>query len=161
VEAPIGDLTVPPLQMALHLAPGVKAVPRNAAAFHVPHAALILALGLRPVRPAGLDREPPVPGKGGEHRVDHQLTRPGVVMRDQRLGVVDQHLLGDPSPDAECLLQRLQPVALPLLAEHPHHLAARLAQGQHAQVHLGPHPADRHPQLTEIGLQLLARWGVS
>ncbi|MFM9099952.1 MAG: hypothetical protein ACKOPS_00945, partial [Cyanobium sp.] len=28
------------------------------------------------------------------------------MVLDQRLGVVDQHLLGDPSPDAECLLQR-------------------------------------------------------
>ena len=39
---------------------------------------------------------------------------------------------------------------------HPHHQPPRVAQGQDAEVHLGPHPADQHPQLTKVGLQLLA-----
>ena len=105
--------------MALHLPPGVKAVSGKATAFDVPHATLVLPLGLRPVRPAGLWGETPVAGKGGKGWVDHQLTRFGVVEGDQRLGVIDQNLLGNPSPEAEGLLQRLQPMALLLLPVHP------------------------------------------
>ena len=97
-----------------------------------------------------------MPGKGGKHRIDHQLPCNRVVERDQGFGVVDQHLLRHPIPDPEGFLQRLQPVALALLPEHPHHLPARVAQGQHAEVHFGAHPADQHPQLTKVGLQLLA-----
>jgi hypothetical protein len=119
VDAHIGDLPVPPFQMALHLPPGVKAVSGKATAFHVPHAALILPLGLRPVRPASLGGETPVAGKGGKGGIDHQLTSSWVVESDQRLGVIDQNLLGNPSPEAEGLLQRLQPVALLLLPVHP------------------------------------------
>ena len=142
--------------MALHLAPGVKAVPSNAAAFHVAHTPFILPFGLRSVRPAGLWRETPMPGKGGKGGVDHQFSSSGVVQGDQRPGVVDQHLLRHPLPEAECLLQRLQPVALLLLPIHPDHLPPRVSERQYAEVHFGPHPADRHPQLTEVSLQLLS-----
>ena len=118
VDAQISDLTVPSHQLALHLSLGVKALPGKAAAFYISHAAPVLVLGLEPVRPASLGGESPVAGIGGEHRVDHQFTRPEVVVRDQRLGVIHHHLLRHPGPDTEPLLQGLQPVAQPLVAEH-------------------------------------------
>jgi hypothetical protein len=43
-ELQIGDLPVPPLQMSPHPAPGVKAVPGDAAALHLAGAALIVSL---------------------------------------------------------------------------------------------------------------------
>ncbi len=138
--------------MAFHLTPGVKAVSGKATAFHVPHTSLVLPQGQRPVRPAGLGCESPVPRKGGKGGIDHQFSRSGVVEADQRPGIIDQNLLGHPTPEAEGLLQRLQPVALLLLPVHPDHLPPGVPQGQHAEVHLGPHSTDRHPQLTEVGL---------
>jgi hypothetical protein len=65
-----------------------------------------------------------MPGKGGKGGVDHQFSSSGVVQGDQRPGVVDQHLLRHPLPEAECLLERLQQVALLLLLPvHPDHLS--------------------------------------
>ena len=88
--------------------------------------------------------------------VDHQLARSGVIECDQRLGVVDQHLLRHTVPGAERFLQRLQPMALLLVAKHPHHLPARVAEGQYTDVHFGAHPANLYPQLTKVSLQLFA-----
>ena len=47
-------------------------------------------------------------------------------------------------------------VALLLVAKHPHHLAARVAEGQYTDVHFGAHPANLYPQLTKVSLQLFA-----
>ena len=47
-------------------------------------------------------------------------------------------------------------MALLLLPVHPDQLPPGVPQGQHAEIHLGPHSTDRHPQLTEVSLQLLS-----
>jgi len=76
VNPHVRNLPVSPLQMALHLAPGVKAVPGNVKPFHLAHTPFILPFGLGPGRPAGLSCENPVAGKGGKGGVDHQSLPP-------------------------------------------------------------------------------------
>ena len=49
-------------------------------------------------------------------------------------------------PDAHL---RQQPRALPLMPMHQEPLTPGVAQGQHTEVPLGSHPADRYPQLPE------------
>ena len=76
----------------------------QSATFHIADPALVLAFCLWSVRPAGFRCEPPVACKGSKGGVDQQLDRSGVVERDQRLGVVDHHLLRHTVPGADRFL---------------------------------------------------------
>ena len=75
VDALIGDLARPLGQMRLQGREALEGSPRDRVALHVAHAALVLALGPRPVRRAGLGPEAPVPCEGVELGVEHHLPR--------------------------------------------------------------------------------------
>ena len=61
-------------------------------ALHVADPALVLALGARPVRRAGPRHDVPVAAEGVEAVVEPDLARLGIVVLDQRPGVVEQQL---------------------------------------------------------------------
>jgi hypothetical protein len=79
------------------------------------------------------------------------------MVLDQRLGIVEQHLLGQAAEMPERALQPLEPGRLPLVPEGAGIDPARVAEGRHEQV--DPHllVADRHPALAEVDLQLPPR----
>jgi hypothetical protein len=79
------------------------------------------------------------------------------MVLDQRLGIVEQHLLGQAAEMPERALQPLEPGRLPLVPEGAGIDPARVAEGRHEQV--DPHRlvADRHPALAEVDLQLPPR----
>ena len=110
--AHVGDLAHPPGEMRLERRPAGEAAARDRVVLHVADAALVLALGPRPVRRAGPRPEAPVAREGVQPRVEPHLARRRVVMLDQRPGVVEQHLLRNaaemarsasmPSNQADC-----------------------------------------------------------
>ena len=157
VDANVGHLPAPALQMGLQRLPAGELSAGHRIGVDVTDATLVLPLGAGPVGPASFGDESPVAGKGVEPFVEHQQLASRVVLLHQGTGVVKQNLGRHPPPVAEGLLHRQQPVDLALVPVGPHHQPPRVAQGQHAQVHLDPFTSDAGIGLTEIRLQLLAR----
>ena len=144
--------------MRLERLPALESVPRDGVALHVADAALVLALGPGAVGRAGPRPEPPVAGEGLEPIVEGHFPRRRIVQRHQRPGVVEQHLLGNATEVAKRRLDPVEPGRLPLVPERLHIGPPRVAERRHEQVDPHPLPADRHPRLAEVDLQLPPRW---
>lgn len=157
VDAEVGHLARPALEMRLERRKALEGPPRHGVALHVAHAALVLALRASPVGRAGPDPEAPVPREGVQLGVQHHLPRDCVVADDEGAGVVQQHLLGHAAEGRERPLHPLEPVLLTLAREGAHVDAPRVAQGGDEQEHRRLHPADLDPPLPKVDLQLLAR----
>ena len=121
----------------------------------VADAPLVLALRARPERRAGARPEAPVAREGEEARVEPHLPRRRVVVRHQGLGVVHQHLGGDPAEVPERPLDAVQPGRLALVAEGAHEQPPRVAERGDEQEHPSGLALDGHPQLAEVHLQLV------
>jgi hypothetical protein len=156
MDARIGDLAQPPRQVCLELGPGGEAAAGDGVALDVADAALVLALGPGPVGGAGLRPEAPVAGEGVEAVVEDDLARPRVVVRHQRLGVVEQDLLGHAAEVPEGAIEPVEPGALPLVPEGRDEIAPRVAERRHEQVHPDRLVGDRHEGRAEVDLQLAA-----
>src|SRR5690606_16158855 len=120
VHAPVGDLARPPRQMRLERRPAGEAVAGDGVALHIADAALVLALGARPVRRAGARPEAPVAGEGLQPGIELDLPGERVMVLDQGAGVVQEDLLGNPREGAERRLDAVEPGRLPLVAERLH-----------------------------------------
>jgi hypothetical protein len=157
VHAPVRHLARPPDQMDLQRRPAREAAARDGVALDVAHAPLVLALGPGAERRTRHRSHVPVAGEGVEARVEHHLPRARVVALDQRTGVVEQHLRGQPAEMAERALDTLEPGRLPLVPEGADVDPARVAQRGDEQVDPNPLHAERHPALAEVDLHLPAR----
>lgn len=95
-----------------------------------------------------------------ETLVERHLPRARVVVLDQSLSIIEQHLPGQPAEMAERTLDAVEPSQLPLVPERADIDPARVAQRGDEQV--DPHRllADPHSSLAEIDLQLPARRGL-
>src|SRR5262249_15322819 len=109
VHPQIGDLAHPPLQMGLECRPADKGMAGNGVALDVTDAALVLALGARPIRRAGPRPEAPVIGKSVQPLVETHLAGGRIVVIDQRPRVVKQHLLRHPAKAPEGTLHAVEP----------------------------------------------------
>jgi hypothetical protein len=89
--------------------------------------------------------------------VEHHLPGARIMVLDQRLGVVEQDLLGQAIEVAEGAFQSFKPSRLPLMAERLNVNAARIAKGGDKQVNPHALVADHHPALAEVDLQLTPR----
>jgi hypothetical protein len=90
--------------------------------------------------------------------VELHLPGCGIMVLDQRAGVVEQQLARQPAEVAERTLDPLQPCRLPLVLERVGVNPPRVAQRRHEQAHLAP-PEALHldPALAEVDLQLPPR----
>ncbi len=156
----VGDLPRPARQMGLECLEGLEAAAGDGIALHVADATLVLSLGPRPIRRAGLDPEAPVPREGMQLRVQHHLAAGHVVAQDQRAGVIEQHLRRDAAEGCEGALHPREPMLLPLAGKRPHVDSPRVAERRHEERHQPQRAVDLDPPLTEIDLQLLARPGL-
>jgi hypothetical protein len=80
-----------------------------------------------------------------------------IMAVDQRAGVVEEHLLWHPAVVVEGRLDPVKPSRLLLMPERPLEQPPRIAKGGYEQVEPHQFPADRHPRLAEIDLQLMPR----
>ncbi len=98
-----------------------------------------------------------MPGKGVQASVEPHLPRHGVVLLDQRAGIVEQHLGGHSAKGQEGALHPLEPVGLPLpqgwANVHPPREAERRDEQMGAQLRV----TDPYPRLAEVDLQLSPR----
>lgn len=156
VPAYIGDLAHPPGQVRLQRRPALEVAPGNGVALDVADAALVLALGARPVRGARPRLEAPVLRERPQPRVEPDLPRLGVVVVDQRPRVVQQHFLRQPGEVRERPLHPIEPRRLAVVPERLHVAAPRVAQRRHEQVHPHRLATDLHTPLAEVDLQLPA-----
>src|SRR3954452_15734925 len=88
--------------------------------------------------------------------VEHHLPGARIMVLDQRLGVVEQDLLGQ-AVEVEGAFQSFKPSRLALMAERLNVNAARIAKGGGKQVNPHARVADHHPALAEVDLQLTPR----
>ncbi len=153
----IGDLPRPAFQMSLEGGEALEAAAGDGVALHVADAALVLALGSRPIRGAGPNLKAPVPCEGMELGVQHHLAAGRIVAQDQRTGVVEQHLRRDTAEGRKGALHSGEPVLLALAQKGPHMEAPRVAERRHEERHQPQDALDLHPTLAEVDLQLLTR----
>ena len=156
MRAGVRHLPRPGLQMRLKRCEALEPASGDGVRLHIADAALVLALRAGAIRRAGLHPEAPVPGKGVQLRVHDHFARHGVVVLDQRAGVVEQHLFRDTAEGPEGTLHPGKPVLLPLGPEGPHMQPTRMAEGRDEEEHLLLFVADPDPALAEVDLQLLA-----
>ena len=78
MHALVGDLPRPARQMGLEGGEALEAAAGDGVALHVADAALVLALGSRPIGRTGPNLEAPVPREGMELGVQHHLDLPAV-----------------------------------------------------------------------------------
>ena len=157
VDAKVGDVARPGVEMPLHLRPGRKAAPRDRIPLHVADAPLVLALRSRAIRRTGADPEPPMLGEGMKPRVQHHLPTRCIMVQDQRACVVEQHLPRNPAEGLKRAFQAREPAVLLLVSESANMKTARIAERRHEKEDLRRHPADLHAPLAKIDLQLIAR----
>ncbi len=158
VHPNVGHLAHPPGQVGLQRPEGCEAPARDGVVLHVAHAALVLPLGAGPVGCAGHRPHRPVPGEGMEAIVELHLARGGIVVPDQRGGVVEEQLARQAAEVAERAFDALEPSRLPLVPERLDIDPSRVAERRHKQEDLVDLPIlQRDPALAEIDLQLPAR----
>src|SRR3954453_21824068 len=75
----VRDLAHPSVQMRLEGREAFERASCDGIPLHIPHPALVLALGARPVGSAGPRPEAPVPSEGQELRVERDLARRHLV----------------------------------------------------------------------------------
>jgi hypothetical protein len=127
-------------------------------ALDVTDAALVLALGARPVWSARARQYLPVAAKRVEAIVEAHLARLGIMVVDQRHRVVQQQLACEATEMPECALQAVQPRGLPLVQKGGHVDPPRIPERGHEQVHLLELGAQPHALTAKVDLQLVPRW---
>src|SRR6476620_260091 len=88
----VGNLARPGFEMRLQLRPAAEAAPGDRVGFDVADTALVFALRAGAIRRASPNPEPPVIGKCMQPGMQHDLSAGRVMVKDQRLGVVEQNL---------------------------------------------------------------------
>src|SRR5262245_39249065 len=115
----VGDIAHPALQVGLQCRPALKAPSGNRVLLHIADAALVLALGARPIRCTGVWAKTPVLGEGAQSRIELDLAGRPVVACHQSAIIVEQHLFGDPTKMTERALDTGKPALLALIAKRP------------------------------------------
>ena len=106
---------------------------------------------------AGLWCQSPIPTESLEAWIEDHLAGLAIMGRDQRRGVIAEHLLGEAAELSECSIETLEPVVLPLGKERPAVEPTRVPQDRGHQVDFDGLPGDTHDLLAEVDLGLLPR----
>jgi len=156
MDARIGDLAHPPVKMRLERGPAVEAAPGDRVVLDVADAALVLALGARPVRRAGPRPKTPV-ARNACSRALNRTSRVAASWSSTSARALSNrtscgtppkwpNAASMPSNQADCRSYRKP-------REHPPRIAGR--RDEQAQLH--GLAANKDPGLAEVDLQLALR----
>lgn len=151
----VGNIAGPGIKMRFHLAPAGEAATGDGILLHVTHAALVLALGPCAIRGTGPHPEAPVPGKRMQPGMQHHLPARGIMVQNQRPGVVEQDLARNAAKGEERAFHPGKPALLLLMAKGTHVQTAGIAERRDEEEHLGGRARDLNAALAEVDLQLL------
>ena len=160
MHALVGNLPVPSLEVRDERTPAREATPGDRVALHIADAALILALGARPIGSAGPGLEAPIPGKGVQPAIEADFPGRGVMVLDQGAGIVEQDFRRHAPEPEEARLHPLEPVQLALAKRGTDVHPTRISERRDEQMHPDPLLGDPDPSLAEVDLQLLAGPGL-